>query len=257
MADARASLAIAVRGAGHWYQRDRWVFRGLDIEVQRGRTLCILGPNGRGKTTLLRAVAGLLDLWAGRVSVNGAVAFVPQLYQTVFAYSVREMVVMGRARHVGLIGRPSRRDYALAEAMLARVGLAGFAGRTFNALSGGERQLVLLARALAAEGDVLVLDEPSSALDLRNQSLLLKLLAEIAAERGIAVVYSTHHPQHALAADCDVLLMLDAERHLTGPASRVLDEANLTALYGVPVRRVEVQYASGHHAGLVPLYFAP
>lgn len=249
-----SALAFETRGLGHWYARDRWVFRGLSISVARGETLCVLGPNGRGKTTLLRVLAGLLAPREGTLAVAGRAAYVPQFFQSVFQYPVREMVVMGRARHVRLLGHPTRHDYAVSDAMLERVGLRGFADRPFNALSGGERQLVLLARALTAESEILVLDEPSSSLDLRNQSLLLGLLDEIARERRIAVVYSTHHPQHALASDCRVLLMLNSQTHLLGAARAVLDEARLAALYGVPVRRVDVHDRGVRYPGLVPLY---
>lgn len=246
--------AIKIENAGYWYGGERWVFRGLTASVARGDTLCILGPNGRGKTTLLRAMVGLLKLREGGIAVQGGVSFVPQFFQAVFQYSVREMVVMGRARHIGLLARPSRADYRIAEDMLARVGLADFAQRPFNALSGGERQLVLVARALASQSEVLVLDEPSSALDLRNQSVLLRLLGEISAERGITVVYTTHHPQHALASDAKVLLMLECEHQVLGNARVVLDEAHLAALYGVPVRRIELEAANGDYPGLVPIY---
>ncbi len=249
------SPAIEIEGGGHWYRRGHWVFRGLAARLAPGETLCILGPNGRGKTTLLRALTGLLPLKEGTVRVRGGVAFVPQFFQTAFQYSVRDMVVMGRARHIGLLARPARADYAIAEAMLERVGLHGFAVRPFNALSGGERQLVLVARALAMQSDVLVLDEPASSLDLRNQAVLLKLLGEISAERGITVAYSTHHPQHALASGCKVLLMLEPDRQVLGDARTVLDEAHLAALYGVPVRRIELEGADGRgYPGLVPMY---
>lgn len=252
--ELKADVAFETRGLGHWYVRDRWIFRGLSISIRRGETLCVLGPNGRGKTTLLRALAGLLAPREGAVSVAGRAAYVPQFFQSVFQYPAREMVVMGRARHVRLLGHPTRHDYAVSDAMLERVGLSGFADRPFNALSGGERQLVLLARALAAESETLVLDEPSSSLDLRNQSMLLGLLDEIARERCITVVYSTHHPQHALASDCRVLLMLDTQTHLLGAARTILDEAHLAALYGVPVRRVDVDDGGVRYPGLVPLY---
>lgn len=246
--------AIAIRDAGYWYRCGQWVFNGLSATVMRGETLCVLGPNGRGKTTLLHTITGQLTPRQGSIHVRGGTAFVPQFFQTAFQYSVLEMVVMGRARHLNLFAHPSAADYAMAGAMLERVGLDGFQNRAFNALSGGERQLVLLARALAAKSEVLVLDEPSSSLDLRNQSVMLRLIGEIAAKDGITVVYSTHYPQHALASDCRVLLMLDWNRQLTGSARAVLDETNLAALYGVPVRRVDIEDAGIRYPGLVPLY---
>lgn len=153
-----------------------------------------------------------------------------------------------------LLSRPSRKDYAIAAEALDRVGLSAFASRPFDALSGGERQLVLIARALAARCEILVLDEPAASLDLRNQAAVLHLLAELSSRDGITVVYTTHHPQHALAGNNRVLLMLTADRHLTGTANDVLNEANLEALYGVPVKRVRIGGAEHAYAGLVPIY---
>lgn len=245
---------IEFSGAGHWYARERWVFRNLSLRVERGEVLGILGPNGRGKTTLLRSLIGLIGLREGTVRLGGASAFVPQTFHATFQYSVLEMAVMGRARHVKLLAQPSRKDYALAAEALDRVGLAGFADRPFNTLSGGERQLVLIARALASKCELLVLDEPASALDLRNQANVLRLLSDLSRRDGITVVYTTHHPQHALAGNNRVLLMLTADRHLTGTANDVLNEANLEALYGVPVKRVRIDDAERGYAGLVPIY---
>jgi iron complex transport system ATP-binding protein len=245
---------IEVLGAGHWYTPERWVFRNLSLRVDRGEVLSILGPNGRGKTTLLKSLIGLIGLREGTVKLGGAAAFVPQVFHAGFQYSVLEMAVMGRARYVKLLSQPSRKDYAIAAEALDRVGLSAFASRPFNALSGGERQLVLIARALASRCEILVLDEPASALDLRNQATVLRLLAELAGRHGITVVYTTHHPQHALAGNSRVLLMLAADHYLTGTANDVLNEANLEALYGVPVKRVRIGDAEHAYAGLVPIY---
>nr|WP_230374335.1 ABC transporter ATP-binding protein [Pontivivens ytuae] len=223
----------------------RCIARALDLDVNSGEVLAILGPNGRGKTTLIRAMVGTLPLSRGRRIVRGAIGYVPQSTGVSFDYRVRDLVVMGRARNIGLFGSPGAEDYAAADAALDRMGQHALADRRVSTLSGGERQLVLIARALAGDCDVLMLDEPASALDLRNQRHLFDLLGMLAGDNGLAVVFSTHVPGHAFDA-ADRVLLLHGPNHCdTGPVPQALSEEALSALYDTPIRVLADSFGSG------------
>ncbi|MBK5959452.1 iron ABC transporter ATP-binding protein [Rhodoplanes elegans] len=228
---------IRVERAGHGFRPEHWLFRDLSFAVGEGEVTAILGPNGCGKTTLLRAMGGTLALREGRIAIDGVVGVVPQALRADVAYRVIDMVLLGRSRYLGRFGAPGRRDLARAEACLDAVGLADLAARRYDRLSGGQRQLVLFARALASDCRVLLLDEPASALDLANQGVVLRLIRRLARD-GMTIVFTTHHPDHALAVADTVLMMAGAP--VFGPASETLDETNLARLYGVPVRRVTI-----------------
>jgi iron complex transport system ATP-binding protein len=231
----------------------RWLFRQVDLAVRGGEVTVVLGPNGRGKTTLLRCAAGLLRPLEGEVHGSGAVGYVPQALGAGFGYGVLDMVVMGRARHVRAYSTPSARDRALARDALRKVGLIELAERPFAQLSGGERQLVLIARAIASDGDVLILDEPAAALDLANQGRVLTLLRELA-DDGLGVLLTTHHPDHAVSLADQVALMLPEGRVEVGPAERMLTDGALGDLYGVAVRTVWFDDDGARRKVLTPRY---
>lgn len=219
----------------------RWIFRHVSFALDPGVCLAVLGPNGRGKTTLIKALAGLIDLAEGRREAPSTIGYVSQATGQSLPYRVVDVVVMGRARGLGLFGSPGRADYAAATEALERVGARSFAERPFDRLSGGERQIVLIARALATGASTLLMDEPASALDLANQDRLLRVLATLKRDGAHTILFSTHLPQHALLVADQALLMMDAQDHLIGPAGLVLDETNLARLYGVPVRRLKIE----------------
>lgn len=223
---------------------DRIVLDKLCISVPVGRSLAILGPNGRGKTTALRAMLGFQPLDSGRRQAPAIVGYVPQSAGINQRYTVRDVVVMGRASRLGLFGQPRDEDFAAAHAALEQVGIEDFAQSMFDRLSGGERQLVLLARALATGSEVIVLDEPASALDLRNQEKLLDLLAALNAPRDRAIAFTTHDPNHAFVAD-DVLLMMPGAETVSGPVDEVLTPENLERLYGVAMCATEIAGPDG------------
>lgn len=228
---------LELRQVGHAHRPGAWLFREVSHEVRAGEVTAALGPNGRGKSTLLRCAAGLLAPAAGSVHSEGGTAFVPQSHHSAFAYRTIDMVLMGRARHIGLFGSPTAGDLAIAAQSLDRVGMSHLAERTFDTLSGGERQLVLIARAIASESTTLLLDEPCAALDLRNQAKALGLLRQLADE-GLAVMMTTHHPDHAREIADHSILMLAPDEVLVGPSATTLDDAHLARLYGVRVRTV-------------------
>lgn len=257
MAAPMPEIALSFDSLGHAYVPGRWVFRDYAAEVPSGRTFAILGPNGRGKTTLLKILLGLLKPTAGSMTVAGRTAFVPQLFQVSFDYSVFDMVLMGRAKKVGLFSQPSRADEQAALAALDRFGLADLAPRPFHELSGGQRQMVIFARALVAEADILILDEPTSALDLKNQSVVLDWIAQLAHQDGLTVLLTTHHPHHALAVADHALLMLGEQDFACGPAREVLTETNLQTLYGVPLKRLSFEYGGRQLETLAPVFPSP
>ena len=211
---------------------------GLSLELARGEVLCLLGPNGSGKTTLLRTLLGLVAPLRGRVERDGAAGYVPQQQGDYFAFSVREMAAMGRARHIPLFAAPARADLAAVEHALETLGIAHLAERPVTEVSSGERQLALLARALVQEPGLLVMDEPTASLDFGNQARVLEHAAALAA-RGLAVVFSSHDPGHAFAFAQRVLLV-DAAGPAVGPVGELLSDAALERLYGLPMSVVDL-----------------
>lgn len=241
---------------GFAYRREDWVFRGVNLLVQPGTTTAVLGPNGTGKTTLVRCAAGLLDASEGTVRRDGDVGFVPQARTGAFAYRVIDMVLMGRARTIGMFGVPGRGDVTSAEAALERVGISDLRDRRFPTLSGGEQQLVLIARAIAAECPYLILDEPSTGLDLHNQSRILTLVRELATQ-GLAVLLTTHHPDQALFLADSVVLMMGPSDVRVGGAEHLLTDAALSSLYRIPVRSITYQHTQGMGRAIVTEHDVP
>lgn len=214
-----------------------WLFRDLSFTVARGQTLVLLGRNGRGKTTLLKSIAGLIAPTSGSIRCKGEIGYVPQSFLPAFSYSVFDIVLMGRARHIGMFSNPTAADRVHAMEALAQLGLADLAPRSITTLSGGERQLVLIARALASEAEILLLDEPASALDFRNQAVVLSTLRRLARERGLTVVMTTHEPTHALEIADRAVLLYGGGVAEEGPVAEVLTAAKLSDLYGMAMKR--------------------
>jgi iron complex transport system ATP-binding protein len=241
-------VTLAARGLAYGF-RERVVGRGVEIEIPAGEVVCLLGPNGSGKTTLLRTLLGLLPPLAGTVTLDGRpleawpareratrLAYVPQAAESYFDFSVLEMVEMGRTAHRGVFARPGARDLERANDALARLGLTALAERPIHRVSGGERQLALIARALATEATYVIMDEPAANLDFGNQALVLEEIARLR-QAGVAVVFSTHHPDHALRIADRVAMIRGGAMMAAGPTDDVVNSENLSALYG---RAVEV-----------------
>lgn len=222
------------------------ILDGYDLRVETGSLLAILGANGVGKTTLLNILTGLLQPRSGQLRVEGSIGYVPQLFQAAFSYSVMDMVLMGRARHLGLFGSPGTRDYDIARSFLKLMGISDLEERGFNTLSGGQRQMVMIAQALTSECSILILDEPCSALDYKNQAKVITTLRRLNRDYGQTIIYTTHAPQHALEAATDVLLMKDARTYRHGPVAEVLTPENLSDLYEVAIDRADVAASPRH-----------
>jgi iron complex transport system ATP-binding protein len=228
---------LRARDLAFGYPR-RTLGTGLSFDLAGGEVLCLLGPNGSGKTTLLRTLLGLVPPLAGRVEREGGAGYVPQQQGDYFAFSVREMAAMGRARHIPLFAAPARADIAAVERALETLGIAHLAERPVTEVSSGERQLALLARALVQEPGLLVMDEPTASLDFGNQARVLEHAAALAA-RGLAIVFSSHDPGHAFAFAQRVLLV-DPAGPAVGAVADLLSEATLERLYGLPMSVVDL-----------------
>jgi len=229
----------------------RTLGRDITLEVETGEVLCVLGPNGGGKTTLFRTLLGLLPAHGGAITLNGrpladctaterarVMAYVPQAGNSYFAFAVREVVLMGRTAHLGLFAAPGAIDIAAADAALAELNIAHLADKPFTHISGGERQLVLIARALAQESPLLVMDEPTASLDFGNQALMLNEILRLRAS-GRSVLFCTHNPDHALRCADRALLLHRGSVLALGAPREVVTAANLQVLYGVEVQLIE------------------
>ena len=233
------------------------VLRGLTLALARGRLACVLGPNGSGKTTLLRMLVGLLVPSQGRVRLAGTpldayprgalarrVAYVPQETLAAVGFTALETVLMGRSPHTGALGFESSRDWHAAREALRRTDTERFAERSLEDLSGGERQRVIIARALAQEPDVILLDEPTSFLDIRHQHGIYGLLRRLVADEGKTVVAVSHDLSLAAAYADRLVLVSEGRVAAAGTPQEVIRPEVLSPVYETPVE-VRTDEATG------------
>ncbi len=237
--------------------RDRRVGSDVTLQLEPGEVLCLLGPNGSGKTTLFRTLLGLLPPQSGRVMVDGRdaaglsrdwiarhVSYVPQAHGTFFPYTVTQVVLMGRTAHLGLFSAPAVRDRAAAAEALQRMGIEHLAESVYTRISGGERQLTLIARALAQDSRLMVMDEPTANLDFGNQLRVLDHIRRLAGS-GIGVLLSTHDPDQALHCADRVAMLHEGRLLACGEAGDVMTAARLQQIYGIAVSLIEVPLPGG------------
>ena len=241
----------------------RAVGRHIGFTIGAGEVLCVLGRNGEGKSTLFKTILGLLPPRAGAVRVDGeptadwsphrralTFGYVPQSGGGAFPFTVVELVLMGRTAHSGPFAAPSAADREVADGAMATMGIEHLAQREWLRVSGGERQLALIARALAQQPRILALDEPTSSLDFGNQLRVLNAVRSLASERGLTVLLSTHHPQQAFACADRVAVLAGGELLRIGPPAEVVTTETLRACYAVDVAVLPV--AQGSYRVCVP-----
>ena len=237
---------LALDSVAIGYQRDRPLLPPISFSVARGDLVGILGPNGSGKTTFLRTLLGLqpplqgtLRYPMGRKPRLGYVTQNPQ-FDLTYPLSVLEVVLMGRITQLGLLHRPGKEDLAIAERELDAVGLRALSSQPFRALSGGQRQRVLVARALAGAPELLMLDEPTSNMDVAAEHALLSLVRSLSATRSMAVVFVTHEISAAAEIARTVVLLDSARSYFaSGPAQTLVTSETMSTLFG---HAVEVRH---------------
>lgn len=232
------------------------ILEDISVNISTTGLTCVLGRNGTGKSTLLALITGRLKPSGGTLKIDGTavgdlsvrefsrrIAFIPQSHHPVFAFPCVDVVSMGMTSRLNKFSAPTAEDRAHAYKWLERLGVAHLAERSYLNVSGGERQLVLLAAALNQEAQTIILDEPTAPLDPANSRALLKTLADINKEDGVGIVLTTHTPEHALYLGGSALLLGDRGVRAYGASEEVVSGANLSALYGV---EMDVTTVRGH-----------
>jgi iron complex transport system ATP-binding protein len=226
----------------------RPILRGVNLTVEAGQVVALVGPNGVGKSTLLRVLSGVVPARGGEARLNGVdllrlppaerarrLAVVPQMIKLPEAFTVGELVLMGRTPHLPLWGGETRQDCEIAWQAMRRTHIEDLAARRVDELSGGEQQRVVIARALAQEPQVLLLDEPTAHLDLKHQVAVLELVRSLAHEHGLAVLLTLHDLNQAAQYADRVALLHQGQIVAEGSAQAVFTPERLSEVYGVPV----------------------
>lgn len=251
---------------GRFGYGERTILQNISFSLRDGEVMTVLGPNGVGKTTLLKCMMGLLPWEQGETKLDGVplqnrkksevwrrIAYVPQSKGTALSYTAREMVLMGRSARLGLFAQPSKEDYRAAEEAMELVGITRLAEKQCSCMSGGELQMVLIARALSGNPEMLVLDEPESNLDFKNQLIVLETIQRLSREKGIGAIVNTHYPAHALKI-ADKALLLDYSGGCRyGDIEDVVNEENMRSAFHVEVKIVDFPYKDQTHKGVIPI----
>jgi len=234
------------------YRPGRDVLQQVSVSAKAGKLICVLGPNGSGKTTLLRCLLGVRRPDGGEVRLDGRalkkhsrrelarlLAYVPQIPGAAFAFTVRQIVLMGRFAHTGVLGMTGRHDQAVAEAAMKMTGTARLADRTLDELSGGEAQCVMIARALAQQPQVLLLDEPTSHLDVKNQLIIYRMMVRLAHDWPMAVVCVSHDVNLAARFADELVLMRRGRVVADGTPAEVVRAEVLREAYDVRIELID------------------
>lgn len=233
------------------------IINNISLEIQSGEIVCLLGPNGVGKTTLFKTMLGFLEIIKGDILLDGekinyhnreeialSMAYVPQAHDSSFAFKVIDVVVMGRIAHMGKFASPKKKDFEIAEKILDDLEISYLRDYKYTEISGGERQLVLIARALTQQPKILIMDEPTSNLDYGNQIRVLKVIKKLSS-KGLGVLMTSHFPDHAFLCCTKIGLIQKNNVFIVGSVDEVITEENLKNAYGINVKITETTIENG------------
>lgn len=261
-------MEFSVNNASFSYRDGDKLLENVSFSVRDGEILAVLGPNGAGKTTLLRCMMGFLNWKSGSATIDGrdvramsarelwrVIAYVPQSREAIGSMTARDMILLGCTNRLSVFSSPSKKDREKAEAIADDLGIAHLLDKNVAEMSGGEKQMVLIGRALCAEPSLLILDEPESGLDFRNQLIVLDTLSNLAA-KGLAVIFNTHYPEHALSRASKALLIDKNGGALFGFAPSVVTEESIGRVFRVRTAIRTVETESGVYRSILPLSLA-
>jgi len=244
------------------YNEKKKIFEDISFSIDEGDILCILGPNGAGKSTLIKCINGLLKLNKGDILFKGKnitmmdndelakkMGYIPQTHSSTFAFRVIDIVLLGRVPHLGLTESPGKKDYKIAENAMESLGIAHLKYKLYNEISGGERQLVIMARVLTQQPEILLLDEPTSHLDFGNQIRTLGIINKLS-KNGLSVIMTSHYPDHAFISSNKVVIMNNGTLMAVGSPEDVVTEENMRNAYEINVKIMDVE---DHRKTVVPL----
>ena len=240
-------MKIEIKNVSCGYDK-KTILKNISFEMGTGDVLCILGPNGVGKTTLFKSILGFLTLKGGSILLDGedistwkrkdfakAIGYVPQSHTPPFPYKVIDVVIMGRTAHLGAFSSPSKHDYAIAEEILESLNISYLKDLIYTEISGGERQLILIARALAQQPKILIMDEPTSNLDYGNQVRVLQHIKKLA-NRDIGIIMTSHFPDHTFMSSTKVLAINRGSKYKIGTPDEVVTTELLEDIYKIRVQ---------------------
>lgn len=261
-------MNLIVENGSFSYEKGQSVLQNINFTANSGELIAILGPNGAGKTTLLRCMMGFLDWDTGKSTLDGEdmskmpakkmwqkIAYVPQAKGTSSALLVRDMILLGCTNRLGIFSTPGEKEKKKVEELAEQLGIAPLLSKKCNEISGGELQMVLIARALAAKPELLILDEPESNLDFKNQLIVLDTMSRLV-EHGMCCIFNTHYPTHALMRATKSLIVQKDGEVLFGNTADVITEENIQLTFGVETMISEVETEGKQYKSILPLRIA-
>lgn len=209
---------------------DHQILSNLNLSLNSGCITALLGRNAQGKSTLLKIIMGILKPNSAKIITNASFSYLPQNFYIAYDFKVLDIVLMGRAKKISLFSSPSKKDQKEALSLLENMKISDLKDRKFSTLSGGQKQLILCARAIYSNSDFILLDEPMSQLDIKNQNRVLNLLNSLKSE-NLGIIFSTHDPNHALSIAENTLILFDDLTYKFGKTKDVINDSSLQKLY--------------------------
>jgi iron complex transport system ATP-binding protein len=258
-------MNLEIKDIASGYGR-KTIIKDITFEVSTGEALCLLGPNGVGKTTLFKTILGFIKPKKGSILLNGTsifdysskdlaklIGYVPQAHNPPFPFKVIDVVLMGRTAYLNNFSSPSKKDCQIAEEAMETLNITYLKDKIYTEISGGEKQLVLIARALAQEPKILIMDEPTSNLDYGNQIRVLEHINKLV-KNGLGLIMTSHFPNHVFLCASKVVVIKNGRLFSKGKPEEVLTENNLTYIYGVDTKIIDVSVSKNQTSSFcVPL----